>query len=227
MHLRLTESTNVVARDLAGRGAPHGTLVTADEQTAGRGRQGRAWTAPIGSSLLCSWVIRWDGRAPTLLSLAAGVAVAELAGPQALVKWPNDVLIAGRKLAGILVEGRPQEHWAVLGIGINVALRIEQLPQELRGRAATLGLTPADLEPTLWRLRDCLHRWLSATDAGVLEALRERDALRGRPVGWQGGNGTGAGIDGSGRLLVDLADNSRVALDAGEVHIGLNGEPGR
>jgi BirA family biotin operon repressor/biotin-[acetyl-CoA-carboxylase] ligase len=82
VHLRRTESTNTVARELAGRGAPHGTLVTADEQTAGRGRQGRAWSAPSGASLLCSWVIRDPGP---LLSLAAGVAVAELAGERARV----------------------------------------------------------------------------------------------------------------------------------------------
>jgi BirA family transcriptional regulator, biotin operon repressor / biotin---[acetyl-CoA-carboxylase] ligase len=220
VHLRRTESTNTVARELAGRRAPHGTLVTADEQTAGRGRQGRAWSAPAGASLLCSWVIRSDPPAP-LLSLAAGVAVAELAGERARVKWPNDVLIDGRKLAGILVEGRPQERWAVLGIGINVALRPEQLPEELRDRAATLGLTPADIEPTLARLRDALERWLTASDPEILQAVRARDALHGVPLRWDGGSGIGAGIDDSGRLLVALPDGSSVALDAGEVHLGL------
>jgi BirA family biotin operon repressor/biotin-[acetyl-CoA-carboxylase] ligase len=220
VHLRQTESTNMVARELAARGAPHGTLVTADEQTAGRGRQGRAWSAPRGTSLLCSWVIRSDPPAP-LLSLAAGVAVAELAGERALVKWPNDVLIDRRKVSGILVEGRPQEHWAVLGIGINVALRLDDLPEELRDRAATLGLTPADLEPTLARLRDGLERWLSASDAEVLRAVRALDALRGETVRWDGGNGTGAGIDDSGRLIVTRPDGSSVTLDAGEVHLGV------
>ncbi|MGH2862425.1 MAG: biotin--[acetyl-CoA-carboxylase] ligase [Solirubrobacteraceae bacterium] len=220
VHLRETDSTNTVARELAGRGAPHGTLVTADQQTAGRGRQGRAWNAPVGASLLCSWVIRWGGGAPSLLSLAAGAAVAELAGERALVKWPNDVLIDRRKVAGILVEARPQERWAVLGIGLNVALRIEQLPEELRDRAATLGLTPADREPTLARLRERLERWLTAPDDELLQAVRTRDALRGGPVRWEGGTGTGAGIDDCGRLLVALANGSSVALDAGEVHLG-------
>ena len=217
VHLRRTDSTNTVARDLAAAGAPHGTLVTADEQTAGRGRQGRGWSAPVGASLLCSWVIRDPGP---LLSLAAGVAVAELAGEQAVVKWPNDVLIDQRKLAGILAEGRPQEGWAVLGIGINVALKPEQLPEELRDRAATLGLGSAEIEPTLIRLREILERWLSAGDREVLHAVRARDALLGRPVRWEGGTGTGAGIDQAGRLLVALADGSSVALDAGEVHLG-------
>jgi BirA family biotin operon repressor/biotin-[acetyl-CoA-carboxylase] ligase len=218
VHLRQTDSTNTLARELAGRGAPHGTLVTAEEQTAGRGRQGRAWSAPRGASLLCSWVIRDPGP---LLSLAAGIAVAELAGERARVKWPNDVLIDGRKLSGILVEGRPQERWAVLGIGINVALELEQLPEELRDRAATLGLTATDLEPTLARLRDALERWLSASDAEVLEAVRALDALLGQPVRWDGGSGTGAGIDHAGRLLAVLPDGSSIALDAGEVHLGL------
>jgi BirA family transcriptional regulator, biotin operon repressor / biotin---[acetyl-CoA-carboxylase] ligase len=218
VHLRQTESTNLIARDLAGRGASHGTLVTADEQTAGRGRQGRAWSAPPGTSLLCSWVIRDPSP---LLSLAAGVAVAELAGGHALVKWPNDVLIGGRKLAGILVEGRPQERWAVLGIGVNVALRLEQLPPELRNSAATLALHPAQLEPTLWRLRDGLERWLIASDDEVLSAVRSLDALRNRPVRWERGHGVGAGIDQTGRLLVRLADGSSVAIDAGEVHLGI------
>jgi BirA family transcriptional regulator, biotin operon repressor / biotin---[acetyl-CoA-carboxylase] ligase len=217
VHLRQTDSTNTIARGLAGQGAPHGTLVTTDEQTAGRGRQGRAWSAPRGASLLCSWVIRDPGP---LLSLAAGVAVAELAGEQARVKWPNDVLIDGRKLSGILVEGRPQERWAVLGIGINVALELEQLPEELRDRAATLRLTAADLEPTLARLRDALERWLSASDAKVLQAVRALDALLGEPVRWDGDSGTGAGIDDTGRLLVVLPDGSSIALDAGEVHLG-------
>ena len=104
-------------------------VVTADEQSAGRGRQGRTWTAPRGRALLCSVVIRTP---PRLLPLAAGVAVAEVVGPGALIKWPNDVLVAGgRKVAGILVEGRPQEGWAVVGIGLNVALRLGDLPAEL------------------------------------------------------------------------------------------------
>ncbi|HTW12048.1 MAG TPA: biotin--[acetyl-CoA-carboxylase] ligase [Solirubrobacteraceae bacterium] len=216
VHLRQTGSTNTFARELAARGAPHGTLVSADEQLAGRGRQGRAWTAPAGSSLLCSWVIRNPGR---LLSLRAGVAVAQVAGAQALIKWPNDVLIDGRKVAGILVEGRPQERWAVLGVGLNVALSADQLPPELRERAGSLGLTPADLEPTLARLNGALDHWLAAGEGQVLDAIGARDALRGRSVTWAGGSGTAAGIDSGGALLVGTEGGGTVALDAGEVHL--------
>lgn len=224
VHLRRTESTNTVARDLAARGAVHGTLVTAAQQTAGRGRQGRGWSSPPGTALLCSWVIRGAGQPAPLLSLAAGVAVADLVGAHAQLKWPNDVLIGGRKVSGILVEGRPQEHWAVLGIGINVALRIEQLPEELRDRAATLGLNTADIEPTLRRLQAILERWLLAPDQEVLDAVRACDALLDRPVRWEQGSGTGAGIDDAGRLLVRLSDGQSVALDAGEVHLGLGAQ---
>ncbi len=216
VHLDRIGSTNALARELAAGGAPHGTLVTAAEQIAGRGRQGRTWSAPRGTALLCSWVIR---EPAPLLSLAAGAAVAELCGEQALLKWPNDVLIDGRKVSGILVEGRPQERWAVLGIGINVALRPEQLPGELRDRAGTLGLPQSEIEPTLARLREQLEHWLTAPAEAVLERVRARDALRGSPVAWAEGSGTAAGVDGAGRLLVTLDDGSELALDAGEVHL--------
>jgi BirA family biotin operon repressor/biotin-[acetyl-CoA-carboxylase] ligase len=215
VHLRLTDSTNARARDLARAGAPHGTLVTAAEQSAGRGRQGRTWSAPAGQALLCSVLVR---NPPELLPLAAGVAVAELAGPQARVKWPNDVLLDGLKVAGILVEGRPQEGWAVVGVGINLAVRLDDLPTELRSRAGTLGLTPAELEPALARLMDLLTEWVAAPADDVLAAVRARDALLGAAVRWAGGVGRGAGIDGSGRLVVATSEG-QVALDAGEVHL--------
>jgi BirA family biotin operon repressor/biotin-[acetyl-CoA-carboxylase] ligase len=216
VHMRRADSTNDRARALALAGAPDGTLVTAEEQTAGRGRQGRRWSAPAGSALLMSLVLR---DPPPLLPLAAGVAVAEVAGPAAAIKWPNDVLVAGRKVAGILVEGRPGEGWAVVGIGINVAVALADLPAELRPRAGTLGLTAAEIEPTLAAVLAGLGRWLDAGPAEVLAAWGARDALRGRPVAWAGGRGTGAGIDGEGRLVVALPGGGRAALYAGEVHL--------
>ena len=218
LHLRATDSTNDRAKALAARGAPHGTLVTAGEQSAGRGRQGRTWSAPPGRALLMSLVLR---ERPALLPLAAAVAVADVAGAQAQIKWPNDVLLAGGgKVAGILVEARPQEGWAVLGIGLNVAVRPGDLPDELRGQAATLGLEPAAIEPVLAALLEALGARLAQEPAGLLEAFRARDALRGREVRWERGTGIAAGIDAGGRLLVDAAGGGRVALDAGEVHLG-------
>ena len=216
LHLRETGSTNDRARELATAGAPHGTLVTAAAQSAGRGRQGRQWSAPPGTALLMSLVLR---DAHPLLPLAAAVAVAETVGDQARIKWPNDVQLGGRKVAGILAEGRPQEGWAVLGIGVNVAIRVEDLPAELHATAATLGRDPADVEPLLADLLAALERTLALAPADVLDAWRARDALTGREISWSGGRGTAAGIDGEGRLVVELADGGRTALDAGEVHL--------
>ena len=216
LHLRETTSTNDRARELAARGATHGTIVTAGAQTAGRGRQGRTWTAPAGSSLLVSLVLRaYDG----LLPLRAGLTVADLAGPTARVKWPNDVLIGGRKVAGILAETRPTEGWAVLGIGLNAALDLNDLPTDLRATAATLGRTRGELDRVLEELLERLTAWLAAPVDEVLPALRARDALLDRPVAWNGGDGVGAGIDDAGRLLIRRGDGSQTVLDAGEVHL--------
>jgi BirA family biotin operon repressor/biotin-[acetyl-CoA-carboxylase] ligase len=215
VHLRTTDSTNLRARELALAGAPHGTLVTATEQSAGRGRQGRSWTAPAGRALLMTLLLR---EPPPLLPLLAAVAVSDVCGDGAAIKWPNDVLVGGRKVAGILVEGRPQESWAVLGIGLNVAVRDEDLPEELRGRATGMGREPADVEPVLRDLLRTLEHRLGAPELG-LAAWRERDALRGREITWAGGSGTADGVDEEGRLLVRTA-GGEVALDAGEVHLG-------
>ncbi|MEA2210258.1 MAG: BirA family transcriptional regulator [Solirubrobacteraceae bacterium] len=216
LHLRVTDSTNTRARELAAAGAPHGTVVTATEQNAGRGRQGRRWSAPAGRALLCSVIIR---EPPRLLPLVAGVAVAEVAGPQARLKWPNDVLIDGRKVAGILVEGRPQARWAVVGVGLNVALREADFPDELRERAVSLGLNPEAIEPTLRTLLTTLDIWLAAGPHTVLDAVRARDALRGHEIRWADGRGRADGIDDDGRLMV-LTEAGPRTLDAGEVHLG-------
>lgn len=156
---------------------------------------------------------------PALLPLAAAVAVAEVCGPGARVKWPNDVRLEGRKVAGILAEGRPQEGWAVLGIGLNVAVRVEELPEDLRSTAATLGRDPEALPRVLQELLAALARALELTRPALLEAWRSRDALRGRAVSWTGGEGIAQGVDGDGRLLVEQADGRVAPLDAGEVHL--------
>jgi BirA family transcriptional regulator, biotin operon repressor / biotin---[acetyl-CoA-carboxylase] ligase len=215
VHHRVVDSTNERARELAAAGAPHGTLVTADEQTAGRGRQGRAWTAPPRSAVLMSLVLRELREA---LPLAAAVAVCEALPAPAMIKWPNDIWIERRKVAGILVEGRPQEGWAVLGIGLNVAT--EEFPEELRNVATSLRLAGVSisLDDTLDSILTALDRWLAQPTSDVLAAWRERDALRGEEVRWTNGSGIGAGVDETGALLVDTAAG-RVTLDAGEVHL--------
>ena len=244
LHLRQADSTNERARALAIAGAPHGTLVSADEQSAGRGRQGRSWMAPPGSALLCSLVVR---DPPALLSLIAGVAVCDVVGEGALLKWPNDVVLseaasstdpedaaataAGpseieqspklRKLAGILVEGRPQDAWAVLGIGLNVAVELQALGPELSGSAATMGLPPEAIAPTLQRLLLALETRLTEPPQSVLDEWRAHDALAEREVSWEGGRGIARGVDDRGRLLVALGDGSLATLDAGEVHLAI------
>lgn len=216
VHHRATDSTSDRARALALAGAPHGTLVTAGAQHAGRGRQGRSWSAPPGRALLMSLVLReW----PPLLPIVGAVAVADVAGPQAAIKWPNDVLLDGRKLAGVLGEARRQEGWAVLGIGLNVAVRPTDLPAKLRDRAGSLGLPPAAIEPTLDQLLQALGRRLVQPTGDLLAAYRTRDALAGRTVRWTHGEGIARGVDDSGRLLVELPGGGRAALDCGEVHL--------
>jgi BirA family transcriptional regulator, biotin operon repressor / biotin---[acetyl-CoA-carboxylase] ligase len=211
LHLRAAGSTNDRARELATTGAPHGTVVTAGAQTAGRGRQGREWSSPPGS-LALSLVLR---EHDDLLPLRAGLAVADLAGPEAGVKWPNDVLVAGEKVAGVLAEARPREGWAVLGIGVNAAVD----PAVLPAGAGSLGLDPAGLEEVLAALLAALATRLAEPAATALTALRARDALAGRAVAWTGGEGVGAGIDAGGRLLVRRPGGAEEALLAGEVHL--------
>jgi BirA family transcriptional regulator, biotin operon repressor / biotin---[acetyl-CoA-carboxylase] ligase len=208
LHLRSIGSTNAKARELADRGAPHGTLVTASEQTAGRGRQGRTWVTPSGSAIAASVILR---TFDDLLPLRAGLAVADLAGPNARVKWPNDVLLDGRKVAGILVEARAPD-WAVVGIGVNVV----GVPAEVADIATSLGRE--DVEGALGELMRALDHRVEQDAAEILAALRERDALLGRRVRWNGGEGVGAGIDASGALLVEAAGRT-IALNSGEVHL--------
>jgi BirA family biotin operon repressor/biotin-[acetyl-CoA-carboxylase] ligase len=224
VHHRATDSTNERAKQLALAGAPHGTLVTADEQSAGRGRQGRVWVSDAGHALLMSLVVRGLGKGDALLPLVAAVAVSEtceqVAGVSCRIKWPNDVWIEGRKVSGILVEGRPQEGWAVLGIGLNVST--PAFPDELAETATSLALSAGSApsrDEVLDALLTSLDRLLAAQSADVLAAWRERDALLGAPVAWNGGRGKGAGITDSGALRVET-DAGIVELDAGEVHLG-------
>jgi BirA family transcriptional regulator, biotin operon repressor / biotin---[acetyl-CoA-carboxylase] ligase len=217
IHTRTIGSTSNRARELAAAGAPHGTLVTAGEQTAGRGRQGRTWSAPGGQALLMSLVLR---DVPALLPLRAGLAVAAAIGDRAQLKWPNDVLVDERKVAGILAEARPADGWAILGIGVNVAIDIAQLPDELRDRAGTLGRAPADVEPFGAAVVAQLEEALALDAPAVLARFAARDALRGREIAWDDGpGGRAAGVDDEGRLIVELGGGQTTALNAGEVHL--------
>jgi len=243
-HYAHTHSTNTRARELAAAGAPHGTVITASEQTAGRGRQGRTWTAPPGKALLYSTIVRPLDDRHLLLPLAVPLAVCETAEelePEITcsVKWPNDVQINGRKLAGVLIEARPQDGWAVLGIGLNLSIAPEEFPSDLRDTAISVfgsdmggrgevrrslpAVAPAGLPPTPLTAAEVLNRhldhWVGADQATVLNAWRKRDALRGREIAWENGSGVADGVDDRGYLVVIAPGGNRVAVGAGEVHL--------
>src|SRR3954453_14663154 len=145
-HYRVTDSTNSRARELVEAGAPGGTVVTAREQTAGRGRVGRVWTAPEDKALLYSAILHPLDERHLLLPLSVPLAVCAAAealrpGIECQVKWPNDVWLGGRKLAGILIEAKPQDGWAVIGIGLNLYIAPDEFPADLRHPATSLFST--------------------------------------------------------------------------------------
>lgn len=192
------DSTNRVALELLAGGAPHGTLVVADEQTAGRGRRGRAWHSPKGLALYASLVLRpADGLPePPLLVAAVALGLAEgierATGVPTVIKWPNDLWVEGRKVAGILLESRGSKvaDGLVAGFGVNVSHRASDFPEALRATATSVALHAATtptranvllaalsaLEPRL----DCVF---AGRDAAALERdYRERSVLLGRRV---------------------------------------------
>jgi BirA family biotin operon repressor/biotin-[acetyl-CoA-carboxylase] ligase len=231
LHLRLTASTNDRARELARSGAPSGTVVTAAEQSAGRGRHGRVWSAPPGAALLCSAILRPLEARHALLPLAVPLAVCEaaesLAPVECRVKWPNDVWLGERKLAGILIEARPPE-WAVIGVGLNLAIADDGFPEELRWPATSLG-HGVGADEALAAVREALGRWVEASPEDVAATFASRDVIRGREVSWEGaggatgsGAGRAAGIDPRGNLIVELNSGERVTLGSGEVSLRLD-----
>ncbi len=244
-HYRSTDSTNTRARELAAAGAPHGTVVTAAEQTAGRGRQGRTWTAPPNKALLYSAIVRPLEDRHALLPLAVPLAVCEAAehlnpALDCKVKWPNDIHVEGRKLSGVLIEARPQDGWAVIGIGLNLNIQEKEFPPELRrtaisihgsdhrargrGSAGPSPLLPAGPPPSgpaqaTEVLNQCLDRWVRAEPSEVLDEWRKRDALLGREIAWESGSGVADGVDNRGYLLVLVPGGNRIAVGAGEIHL--------
>jgi BirA family transcriptional regulator, biotin operon repressor / biotin---[acetyl-CoA-carboxylase] ligase len=237
-------STNDVAARLAGGGAPEGTTVAAEAQTAGRGRLGRTWFSPQGAGLYVSVVVRPDtgGRRgvpsagpglPAMLTLAAGVALAEAVrettGLPAEIKWPNDLVFGRRKLAGILAEASAQGaeiEYVILGFGVNVrpvtyppdvASRATSIEAEL-GRPIDRGLLLARALEGMSACREALRR---GEIGGVLDRWRRLSpGAAGARVEWRapGGTVTGrtAGLDGDGALLVERGGRVERVV-AGEV----------
>ena len=226
-------STNDVAATLAEEGEPEGTVVVADAQTAGRGRQGRVWVSPPAAGLYSSVILRPPAEALDLVTLTAGVALADglraATGIDTSVKWPNDIYVHGRKVAGILAEGGAQAAGpthVVLGFGINllpaalppaIADRATSLEREL-GRAVDRGLVLAEcLAAIAWRYGQLRRGERTA----ILDDWRTRArSTFGRGVEWDGPGGVRRGvaedIDGRGALLVRTG-SGRERLLAGEV----------
>jgi len=229
-HHEVTDSTNLRARELAESGAPSGTVVTASEQTAGRGRNDRVWTAPPGTALLYSAILSPLDLEHLLLPLAAPLAVCEacesLAPVRCEVKWPNDIWIDRRKLGGVLIEARPPD-WAVIGVGVNLSIGPDQFPDDIRWPATSLdhGVTPEEMRVAVDR---ALSKWVAADRGHVRDVFAARDALHGRELSWEGGPdvggrvGTGEGIDERGNLLVRGPDGELTALGSGEVQLKLS-----
>ena len=188
-HFRVTGSTNARARELVEAGAPHGTVVTADEQTAGRGRQGRTWTAPPGKALLYSAILRPLDQRHLLLPLSVPLAVCEAAeelqpGIECQIKWPNDIWVEGRKLAGVLIEAKPQDGWAVIGVGLNLTIAPDEFPPELRDTAISL------FDPSNGG-RGSSRRCLAKRRPGGLSGAREAGSKSHRPEGGDGHSSRG------------------------------------
>ncbi len=237
--LATTTSTNDEAKRGARAGAPHGATWVAEEQTAGRGRQGRAWVSPRGENLLFSVLLRVDcipSRLP-LVAIVAGLAVRDAvarSAPQAdvRIKWPNDVLVGPKKIAGILVEAitaGPRIEAVVVGAGINVHTRV--FPEDLAERATSVSLVssePPDRDAILAHVLEGIDHDLHVALARGLGIVRARvdtaDALRGKRVRNDSGDaGVASGIDDEGRLLVRRDDGVLTRWSAGEVHLVTGG----
>ena len=221
-------STNDIAGTFGDRDADEGLVIIADRQTAGRGRLGRNWSSPAGAGIYASIVLRPSSRAARLLTIAAGVAVAEgigsATGLVTHVKWPNDVHVNGRKLSGILAEGAVRH--VVLGIGINVqpaayppdvAARATSIETEL-GRPVDRGLVLAECLAALFARYRQLH---SDDDRIVVNAWRARAApMLGRRVEWETAgercSGVAEDIDDDGALIV-RAEAGTLKIRSGEV----------
>jgi BirA family biotin operon repressor/biotin-[acetyl-CoA-carboxylase] ligase len=214
-------STNDRARELADAGAAHGEVVVAESQTSGRGRRGRTWASPAGRNLYLSVILRPNlppQRAPeiTLVASVAACDACRKAGVEAGIKWPNDLLVGGRKVAGILTELSAEPdlvHWVVLGIGVNLNSGPGDFPAELRGLATSLSIERGQPVPRalfaaalLSELEQWLDRHANEGFGPIRDAWRERSVTLGREVrvDAEGGeiSGVAEDIDASGALLV-------------------------
>lgn len=236
-HHASIDSTNRRAAELGRAGARAPLLVLADEQTAGRGRQGRTWESPRSENFYGSFLLRPDvapARIPPLTlvaALAVRDAIEEMAVPGASIKWPNDLLLDGRKTAGILTEMESAASgvaFVVIGIGVNLNLQAEEIPAELADKATSLAIAsgrPVDRAAFVAALSNHLLRRLPAFVTDGFEPFRgeyeAHHALGGREVevaGSGGERGRVVGVDADGALVLETSAGRR-AVHAGEVSL--------
>ena len=239
-HLKLTASTNADAFRLAEDGAIEGTVVIADAQTGGKGRRGRVWTSPAGVNLYCSVILRptiMPHEAPQLTFLSA-VAVARAIemttklSPE--IKWPNDLLVSGRKVAGLLNEMSAETdgiNFVILGIGVNLNMTAAQFPDDLRSPATSLFLESGSrtdrslFTVTMLNELDRLYTDFLAHGFGpVREEWLQRCNANGRQVlvsdsGTECTGGLFIGIDLDGALLLRSNDNILQRITCGDVRV--------
>ena len=237
--LKETESTNAVAFRMAEEGAPEGTVVIADAQTAGKGRLGRLWLSPPGVNLYCSVVLRPEitpvaACQLTFLSVVAVArAIEQCSDLKPQIKWPNDILIGGKKVAGLLNEMNAeteQVNFVVLGIGVNLNVRRAALGEALRHPATSLleeGGVEIDrvafTRTLLIELDRLYDRFLKEGEQPVRAEWLERSAIKGRSVKVDQGNrhftGVVQGVDSFGALLVQLSDGTVETVLSGDVSL--------
>ncbi|MFN2556464.1 MAG: biotin--[acetyl-CoA-carboxylase] ligase [Nitriliruptorales bacterium] len=223
-HLEVTESTNSVVAARARAGVPAGLVVVADHQTAGRGRFARRWEDRPGGSLLMSCLVEAPAR-PTLVALAAGLGVADAvarAGAEPELKWPNDVLIAGRKCAGVLIEAPAGTERLVVGIGMNTDWRGEARPGTTAPWTSIAEELDRDVDrwDVLVELLETLDRRLGQGTDRLLADYRQDCSTLGREVEVERRDrpivGRAVDIDERGALIV-VTNDSTVVVDAGDV----------
>jgi BirA family transcriptional regulator, biotin operon repressor / biotin---[acetyl-CoA-carboxylase] ligase len=229
-------STNDVVREAALAGAPEGLLAVADEQTRGRGRLGRSWWAPPGSSLMLSLLLRPPlppeeaGQTTMCLGLGALDGIEAVTGLRAALKWPNDLVLGDRKLAGMLTEmdaSTGRLEWVILGLGINVNLDMAAVPDDLRSTAASLSLAVgqqvdrADLLSAILAATEAWYdRLLTGESLHLAWAARLATLERSVRVTLPDGKvlvGRAEGATASGALLVRTPDNQVHTIWAGDI----------
>lgn len=232
------DSTNTRAKEMAAKGAPHGTVLIADSQTGGRGRMGRSFHSPAGCGIYLSMLLRPKCPAKDLMHLTCATAVAVSDGVQAAtglrpgIKWTNDLVVGKKKLGGILTElsldGNGNVDYAVIGIGINCTQNTEDFPEEIRQIATSLQLAtgnPIDRSAVIAQLLAALQRMSENLQnvAEILDRYRADCITIGQEISLVRGDeirhGKAVDVDNEGALVVEFAGEETQSVQSGEVSI--------